>query len=84
MNKFDICRSYADREGSEYLFVVDAEAHIDNPTTLVRLIELNRNIIAPVITRHESKWSNFWGALSEKGYYARQHDYVKIVENKIR
>lgn len=35
-------RSFAEREGSDFLFVVDAEAHIDNPNTLIRLIEQNR------------------------------------------
>lgn len=36
------------------------------------------------MTRFESSWSNFWGALSEKGYYARSHDYMDIVKNEIR
>lgn len=35
-------RNFAEREGSDYLFVVDAEAHIDNPFTLTRLLEQNR------------------------------------------
>lgn len=77
-------RSYAEQEGSEYLLVIDADAHVDNPSTLTRLMALNRGVVAPIMTRHDSKWSNFWGALSEKGFYARQHDYIKIVENQIR
>ncbi|XP_055326484.1 procollagen-lysine,2-oxoglutarate 5-dioxygenase isoform X2 [Sitodiplosis mosellana] len=76
--------NYAERERSDYLFVVDAEAHIDNPSTLIRLVEQNRNVIAPVMTRYESSWSNFWGSLSEKGFYARSHDYMQIVKNEIR
>lgn len=42
------------------------------------------NVIAPVMTRYQSTWSNFWGALSTKGFYARSHDYMKIVKNEIR
>lgn len=42
------------------------------------------NFVAPVMTRYKSSWSNFWGALSEKGFYARSHDYMKIVLNEIR
>ncbi|XP_055326486.1 procollagen-lysine,2-oxoglutarate 5-dioxygenase-like isoform X2 [Sitodiplosis mosellana] len=77
--------SYAESEGSDYLFVVDAEAHIDNPSTLIRLIEQNRNVIAPMMTRHnDSTWSNFWEALDENSQYAQSHDYMKIVENEIR
>lgn len=45
---------------------------------------ISRNVVAPVITRFESTWSNFWGALSEKGFYARSHDYMKIVQNEVR
>lgn len=41
-NNFAIFRDYAERERSDYLFVVDAEAHIDNPFTLQRLLEQNR------------------------------------------
>lgn len=29
-------------------------------------------------------WSNFWGALSEKGFYARSHDYMDIAKDNIR
>lgn len=79
-----LIRSYAEREGSEYLFVVDADVHIDNPDTLTRLLEQNRYFVAPLLTRHESSWSNFWGALSEKGFYARAHDYMRIAKNEIR
>lgn len=43
-----------------------------------------RNVIAPLLTRSGESWSNYWGALSEMGYYARSHDYLDIVKNKIR
>lgn len=36
------------------------------------------------MTRHEKVWSNFWGALSDKGFYARSLDYMTIVKNEIR
>lgn len=39
---FQFDRNYAENQGSDYLFVVDAEAHIDNPNTLLRLLEQNR------------------------------------------
>lgn len=35
------CRIYAERENCDYLFVLDAEAHIDNPFTLIRLLDKN-------------------------------------------
>ena len=39
-------------------------------------------IVAPMITRAGRLWSNFWGALSGDGYYARSEDYVDIVQGQ--
>lgn len=68
----------------DYLFVVDSDVHLDNLDTLIELIMFNRTILAPIITRIGGVWSNFWGALSEKGFYARSSDYMSIVNNDIR
>lgn len=38
-----------------------------------------RKIVAPMLTRPFKAWSNFWGALSKEGYYARSFDYMDIV-----
>ncbi|MEQ2190010.1 Procollagen-lysine,2-oxoglutarate 5-dioxygenase 1 [Goodea atripinnis] len=35
-----------------------------------------------MITRAGRLWSNFWGALSADGYYARSEDYVDIVQGR--
>lgn len=42
----------------------------------------HRLVIAPLVSRHEKLWSNFWGALSPDGYYARSEDYVDIVQRR--
>ena len=68
----------------DYLFVVDSEAHLDNPHTLRLLIEQNRDVVAPMLYRPFSAWSNFWGSLSSDGYYARSFDYMEIVNNDRR
>lgn len=34
------------------------------------------------MTRHGRLWSNFWGALSADGYYARSEDYVDMVQGR--
>lgn len=55
------------------------------PLPILRLLcpcPLLRNIIAPLMTRHGRLWSNFWGALSADGYYARSEDYVDIVQGR--
>lgn len=67
----------------DYLLVVDSDGHIDNPDLLRKLIVQNRNIISPMLNRPEKVWSNFWGALSSQGFYARSSDYMDIVGRKI-
>lgn len=43
---------------------------------------LIRPVVAPMVTRAGRLWSNFWGALSAEGYYARSDDYVDIVQGQ--
>lgn len=74
---FDMCRK---DEDCEYFFSMDIEVVLKNENTLKILIEQNLPIIAPMITRAGRLWSNFWGALSADGYYARSEDYVDIVQ----
>ncbi|XP_037906818.1 procollagen-lysine,2-oxoglutarate 5-dioxygenase [Hermetia illucens] len=69
---------------SDYLFYVEAEAHIDDHDLLIDLIKLNRSIIAPVLVRDDNLWSNFWAALDENGFYARSHDYLEIVKGSLK
>jgi len=68
----------------DYLFVVDSDAHLDNQHTLMLLIEQNRGVVAPMLYRPYTAWSNFWGSLSADGYYARSFDYMDIVNNDRR
>ncbi|XP_061492936.1 procollagen-lysine,2-oxoglutarate 5-dioxygenase 2 isoform X2 [Rhineura floridana] len=73
----DICRQ---NKECDYYFSIDADVVLTNPNTLKLLIEQNRKMIAPLVPRHGKLWSNFWGALSADGYYARSEDYVDIVQ----
>ncbi|XP_063229636.1 procollagen-lysine,2-oxoglutarate 5-dioxygenase isoform X3 [Bacillus rossius redtenbacheri] len=68
----------------DYFFTVDSEAHLDNPHTLRLLVEQNRSIVAPLLMRPYKAWSNFWGALSPDGFYARSLDYMDIIHNERR
>lgn len=77
-------RAHAQLKNTDYLFVIDADARLDNPETLRELLRQNRTFIGPMLSRHKEVWSNFWGALSEGGFYARSHDYIAIVEEDIR
>ncbi|NWU45524.1 PLOD1 dioxygenase, partial [Hylia prasina] len=75
----DLCRKDPD---CDYYFNLDAEVVLKNTETLRLLIEQNKLVIAPLVSRHEKLWSNFWGALSPDGYYARSEDYVDIVQRR--
>ncbi|KAM4533418.1 procollagen-lysine,2-oxoglutarate 5-dioxygenase 2 isoform 2-T2 [Odontesthes bonariensis] len=75
----DLCRKDA---ACDYYFSIDSDVMLTNRQTLKLLIEQNRKIIGPLVTRHSKLWSNFWGALSLDGYYARSEDYVDIVQRK--
>lgn len=62
------------------MFSIDGIVQLTNQDTLKHLVHTNRSAVAPMVTRREKLWSNFWGALSKTGYYARSDDYIEIVE----
>lgn len=68
------------KECSGYLSV-DAVAHLDNEHTLKLLVEQQRGIVAPLLIRPNTLWSNFWGAVTNDGFYARSFDYMEIIKN---
>ncbi|XP_044855947.1 multifunctional procollagen lysine hydroxylase and glycosyltransferase LH3 isoform X2 [Mauremys mutica] len=75
----DLCRQDPD---CDYYFSLDADVALTNPGTLRALIRRNRKVVAPMVSRPGKLWSNFWGALSPEGYYARAEDYVELVQGK--
>ncbi|XP_066527094.1 multifunctional procollagen lysine hydroxylase and glycosyltransferase LH3 [Hoplias malabaricus] len=66
----------------EYFFSIDSDVALTNKDTLRILIEENKSVIAPMMSRHGKLWSNFWGALSPEGFYSRSEDYIDIVQAK--
>ncbi|XP_071576193.1 procollagen-lysine,2-oxoglutarate 5-dioxygenase [Temnothorax nylanderi] len=71
------------KECSGYMSV-DAVAHLDNEHTLKLLVEQQRGIVAPLLIRPYKAWSNFWGAITDDGFYARSFDYMEIIKNERR
>ncbi|XP_058480567.1 multifunctional procollagen lysine hydroxylase and glycosyltransferase LH3 [Solea solea] len=66
----------------DYYFSIDSDVAITNPDMLRILIEENKSVIAPMLSKHGKLWSNFWGALNPEGYYSRSEDYIEIVQGK--
>ncbi|XP_043954486.1 multifunctional procollagen lysine hydroxylase and glycosyltransferase LH3 isoform X1 [Gambusia affinis] len=68
--------------GCDYFFSIDSDVALTNPDTLRILMEENKSVIAPMLSKHGKLWSNFWGALSPDGFYSRSEDYIEIVQGK--
>ncbi|KAK5889734.1 hypothetical protein CesoFtcFv8_015708, partial [Champsocephalus esox] len=68
--------------GCDYYFSIDSDVALINDDALRILIEENKSVIAPMLSRHGKLWSNFWGALSPEGFYSRSEDYIEIVQGK--
>ncbi|XP_035377607.1 multifunctional procollagen lysine hydroxylase and glycosyltransferase LH3-like [Electrophorus electricus] len=66
----------------DYYFSIDSDVALTNPDILRILIEENKSVIAPMLSRHGKLWSNFWGALSPEGFYSCSEDYIDIVQAK--
>jgi len=64
-----------------YLMLTDGHSHLDNPFVIKLLVEQNRGVLAPMLARPHKPWSNFWGGLTEDGFYSRSFDYLDIVKN---
>lgn len=80
----ELAMDYCVQKGCNAYLNVDSEAHLDNPKALRLLLETNRGVVAPLLLRPYKAWSNFWGALSTDGFYARSTDYMEIVNNERR
>ncbi|KAM4652728.1 procollagen-lysine,2-oxoglutarate 5-dioxygenase 1 [Discoglossus pictus] len=75
----DMCRQ---NQECEYYFSIDSPVVLKNSSVLLRLIEQNKSIITPLVSRNENLFSNFWGAISSDGFYARSEDYIDIVQRQ--
>ncbi|XP_058038161.1 multifunctional procollagen lysine hydroxylase and glycosyltransferase LH3 [Ahaetulla prasina] len=75
----DLCRQ---DPTCDYYFSLDADVVVTNPEILQILMQENKYVIAPMVSRFGKLWSNFWGALSPDEYYARSEDYVELVQGK--
>lgn len=75
----EACRKDAE---CDYFFSIDSDVALTNADTVRLLIQENRSVIAPMLSKHGKLWSNFWGALNPEGYYSRSEDYIEIVQAK--
>ncbi|XP_028968240.1 procollagen-lysine,2-oxoglutarate 5-dioxygenase [Galendromus occidentalis] len=69
-------------DACDFYLNLDSRVHLTNRKVLQHLIAKDRNFIAPLVMRTGQAWSNFWGALTSEGFYARSHDYMEIVKGE--
>ena len=70
---------------AEYLLVIEPAYVLTNPTTLTHLLNMKKTIVGPMLKKVTNEWwSNFWGDITEHGYYHRSFDYMDIVQYKKR
>lgn len=68
----------ARKSWADYLFMIDADAFITNPSTLKSLIQKDLDIVAPMLIS-DGLYSNFWCGMTENYYYKRTDDYKPIL-----
>jgi hypothetical protein len=66
----------------DYFWLVDTNYVITYENTLLNLILANKGIITPLMRKENDLWSNFWGDISQDGWYKDSFDYIDIVNNK--
>ncbi|XP_072176580.1 procollagen galactosyltransferase 2-like [Diadema setosum] len=72
----------ARRQWADYLLAIDVDNFLWEPNALDILMRANKTVIAPML-ESTTYYSNFWGGISEKGYYKRTKEYVKIVKRNV-
>lgn len=74
--------------GADFFFSLDADVALLNKDTLQILLETSRLhkavVVAPLLNCTSSDmFSNFWGAMTEEGYYKRSSNYFQIQRRQI-
>ncbi|KAK3098606.1 hypothetical protein FSP39_021172 [Pinctada imbricata] len=70
----------ARRKRIDYLFMLDADIVLENKDTLNILMAINRTVVSPMMSPPDGEaYCNFWGAMTDNGYYERSNTYFDIV-----
>lgn len=62
----------------EYVIHNDSSFIIKNKDTIQLLMSEGKDIISPMINTEQTFNSNFWGGVSDDGYYLESYDYHDI------
>uniref|UniRef100_A0A2A4JRR4 Glycosyl transferase family 25 domain-containing protein n=1 Tax=Heliothis virescens TaxID=7102 RepID=A0A2A4JRR4_HELVI len=68
---------FARKMWADYLFMIDADVFLTNPSTLKELVGKDLPIAAPMLVS-DGLYSNFWCGMTDNYYYQRTDDYKPI------
>lgn len=74
---------YTLKSDSEYVWLLHEGYNITNKNTLKSCIDVNKDVVAPLLKRRLTLFSNFWGDIDENGFYKRSSDYLDILNQKV-
>ncbi|CAD7005695.1 unnamed protein product [Ceratitis capitata] len=69
--------AYGREKHADYIFFLDIDVLITHSNTLLHLIRLNKDVVAPMLLS-EGLYSNFWCAMTPDYYYQRTDEYKEI------
>ncbi|KAI1727368.1 procollagen-lysine,2-oxoglutarate 5-dioxygenase 3 [Ditylenchus destructor] len=82
----DEALKWSSQKNVDFLIMLDSDVHLTNKETITELAQTaahhNVGILTPMIVQSGKLFSNFWGAVSHTGYYARSDDYVELAERR--
>lgn len=67
---------------ADYIWIIQADYVLSHSDSLKDLINADKDICSALLDKKDSNFSNFWGAVSELGWYKRSDDYLEILERK--
>lgn len=67
---------------TDYIFFLYGDYILQSTSILKDLISQQKGICSGLMVKPGSVYSNFWGDVTEAGWYKRSDDYVSIVERK--
>ena len=81
----DIFQAYKDMYNYyseyDYIWLINSHYVISDFSLLKKCINTNKNISSGLQQSNQSVFSNFWGDLSETGWYKRSDDYFAILNS---
>ncbi|KAH7693858.1 Procollagen-lysine,2-oxoglutarate 5-dioxygenase precursor [Aphelenchoides avenae] len=84
----DEALKWAATKANEFYFSLDADVHLNATNALQMLVQrattYKTDILTPMLLQPGKLFSNFWGDVSDIGYYSRSDDYQDIAEYKLK